>query len=96
MIRLFLAAFACLLFTLPATAKTITIQAEGMMCQACAETVTEGFHKFDSESMVDVNLETQIVTVTMADDTQLSPEMIEAIFTERGYRAISIESAPDD
>jgi Cu+-exporting ATPase len=71
-------------------AKDITIQAEGMMCQACVETLTDGFKEFDQVNGVTVDLENQIITLDLTNDTDLAQETIKKTITARGYKFISI------
>lgn len=70
-------------------AKTYIIQAEGMVCQACVETVTDGFQKLDENASVTVNLEKQTVTVDIDD---IPKETAEKIITDRGYKFISMSN----
>ena len=68
-------------------AKTYVIQAEGMMCQACVETVTDGFQKIDENANVTVDLEKQIVTVDM---DKLSEAQAKDILENRDFKFISM------
>lgn len=82
--------FIIALFIAPVLmAKTYVIQAEGMMCQACVETVTDGFQRIDETATVDVDLEKQTITVDM---DSLSESQTKEILKPRGYKFISISN----
>jgi len=70
-------------------AKTYVIQAEGMMCQACVETVTDGFQSTNETAKVNVDLEKQTITV---DIDKISAEQAKKILEDRGYQFISISN----
>jgi copper chaperone CopZ len=70
-------------------AKTYVIQAEGMVCQACVETVTDGFQKLDENASVTVNLEKQTVTV---DVDKLSETQARTVLEGRDYKFISMSN----
>jgi len=72
--------------SIPVTAKALVIQADGMMCQACVETVTESFQTFDNVENVTVDLENQTITI----DAQISDEDIKKLLDSHGYKMISV------
>lgn len=76
----------------PLMAKTYIIQAEGMMCQACVETITDGFNKIYESPDVNIDLETQKITVTIDDNDTLDQKTAESLIKERGYQFISISN----
>ena len=82
---------AVLFLSMPLMAKTYVIQAEGMMCESCAQTVTEGFQKIDEAARVNVDLEKQTVTLNVAETIEISKEEADQILEERGYKFISIK-----
>ncbi len=88
----FIALVALMIFIAqPSMAKKYIIQAEGMMCQACVETITDGFKKIDESADVDIDLEKQIVTVDTGSSTEIIEQStIEELFNDRGYKFISL------
>lgn len=87
-----LTAITLLSFTTMAQAKTWTIQAEGMMCEACAQSVTDSFKKNEAVSSVNVDLETQIVTVQSDDNnTTMTDKDIATLFDKHGYKMLSVQ-----
>ena len=78
-----------LFFTTTLMAKTYVIQAEGMMCQACVETVTDGFQSTNETAKVNVELEKQTITVNI---DKISGEQAKKILEDRGYQFISISN----
>lgn len=72
----------------PLLAKTYVIKAEGMMCQACVETVTDGFQNLDEQAQVSVDLENQTLTVDM---DELSETQTKKILEDRNYKFVSMD-----
>jgi|GEM_PF-3229531 len=91
-----LTAITLLSLTTIAQAKTWTIQAQGMMCQACVESVTDSFKQNNMITSVDVDLETQIVTVQSNDkNTIMTDTDIANLFDKHGYKMLSVSRSKD-
>ncbi len=63
----------------------LTVKIDGMMCQKCAERVTEGLKKFGE---VTVNLEDK--TATVVSNELLDDSEVEEAVTELGYKFAGI------
>ncbi len=59
------------------------IQVEGMSCQHCVKSVTEAVHSVKSDASVDINLDSGLVRIENADDSQRTA--IQAAIEEQGY-----------
>lgn len=75
----------------PLQAATYIVQAKGMMCESCVQTVTDGFMKIEGVKNVTVDLENQ--TVSIDSDAPIAAEAAKTIMTERGYEFIEINVA---
>lgn len=79
-----------LLFAPTLMAKTYIIQADGMMCQACVETITDGFKNIHESSDVKIDLELQTISVNIDDGVNLNPDTVKSLLNKRGYTFISM------
>lgn len=79
-----------ILITPPLYAASSIIQAKGMMCESCVQTVTDGFMKIEGVKNVTINLENQ--TVTVESDMPIEPDSARTILTDRGYEFIEIQT----
>ncbi|HBS05356.1 MAG TPA: hypothetical protein DEA96_10345 [Leptospiraceae bacterium] len=59
------------------------IQVEGMSCQHCVKSVTEAVQSVKSDASVDINLDSGLVRIENADDSQRTA--IQAAIEEQGY-----------
>lgn len=69
----------------------ITIQIDGMTCEACVQTIEKSFRKLDSIADMDVNLETQTLLIDVIDNQDVSDEKIKELIEWGGYDLISIK-----
>ena len=79
-----------------ASAKTIKIGVEGMVCDFCAQSIQKVFLRQAGVEKVDVNLDIGKVIVKMADVFQddedgISDERIKQLFLDAGYDVSKIE-----
>jgi copper chaperone CopZ len=92
----FLLALFISLLTLPTTVSAteksydIIIEASGMVCDFCAQSLTKVFSKKDSVESIDVDLDKSTVNVTLKDDGVLSDDEIKELIEWGGYDLISI------
>lgn len=70
---------------MPLQAKTVTLNVQGMMCESCAQSVTDGFMDVEGVTAVQVDLEDQTVTIDMDDQHDITDQQAAKIMTDRGY-----------
>ncbi len=73
------------LMVMPAFAGTVNVTVNGMVCDFCAQALNKIFAKEDSVEALDVNLDTQTVTIHVKDGQDISDEKINALIYYAGY-----------
>ena len=67
--------------------KEIQLQVEDLHCEMCTQTVREALQKVAGVNKVKVNLSQKKVTVTIADELEVSVESLIKALEPTGYRA---------
>ncbi|MEM6811549.1 MAG: heavy-metal-associated domain-containing protein [Pseudomonadota bacterium] len=90
--------FLCLLAILFSASPTFAQKKEtvklfmgGMHCEACAETVEFKFKEQDAVETINADLDTQVVTITLKSDQDLSEDTIRGIVNWSGFDLYVIE-----
>ena len=73
------------------TPKFAVVEVKGMVCDFCAQSLKKVFGKKEAVKGIDVNLETQKVTVQFNDSQQLTNEEIKEAIDWAGYDLVNIE-----
>jgi copper chaperone CopZ len=85
------------LFILPVSASAkdksydIVIEASGMVCDFCAQSLTKVFSKKNSVESIDVDLDKSTVNVTLKEGQPLNDDEIKKLIEWGGYDLISID-----
>ncbi len=69
---------------------TITVNVNGLICDFCARAVEKILYKREGVEGVDVNLDTHIVKIDVAEGKTISDEDITKMITEAGYNVTKI------
>ena len=69
--------------------KKLVIKVNGMRCEHCAKTVTDGLKKIDGVKSIKVNLKDNKVTINHKKDLDIS--LIENTINDLGYKYIGVE-----
>lgn len=78
------------LISMPAMAKTISVDVNGLVCDFCAQAVKKVIGEKDGVEDVTVDLNTKTVTIAMVEDKNLTDEEIEQLITDSGYDLVAI------
>jgi len=79
-------ALLAVLIAAPAFAgERILIEAKGLVCDFCVQSLTKVFMKQEEVSAIDVNLDTKIITVDLKDGKTMEDEKIRKLVTDSGY-----------
>jgi copper chaperone CopZ len=74
-----------------ASATTIEVKVNGLVCGFCAQGIEKTFRKKPETADVFVSLETRLVAVTTKDGTDISDADIRKALTDAGYDVKGIE-----
>lgn len=85
---LFLAAL--LAATSTASAATIEMDVNGLVCAFCAQGIEKTLREFPATADVYVSLENRIVAVELADGADIEDETIRTAITDAGYTVVAI------
>ena len=72
-------------------AEVIDIQVEGMVCDFCAQSVWKVLEDYEAVEDVDIDLDTQIVSVTLKPGMDLTDEELEKSIHYAGYDFVGLE-----
>lgn len=75
------------------SAKTISVQVQGMVCSFCAQGIEKKFKALNDVEKIRVSLETKLVDIDTKDGRDISDEQIKKIIVESGYEVIKIVRA---
>lgn len=78
------------LISMPAMAKTISVDVNGLVCDFCAQAVKKVIGEKDGVEDVTVDLNTKTVKIAMVEDKNLTDEEIEQLITDSGYDLVAI------
>ena len=88
--------FKAIVFTLlltvatAATAKTIEMDVNGLVCAFCAQGIEKTLKGFDATAGVYVSLENRIVALELKEGTDLTDAELTQAITESGYSVVAI------
>lgn len=88
--------FKCLLLTLLmgvsslASAKTIEMDVNGLVCAFCAQGIEKTLKGFPATQAVFVSLEHRIVAVQLKDGTDIDDATLRKAITDSGYTIVAI------
>lgn len=73
-----------------ADGSSVQVKVKGMVCDFCAQSVLKVFEKNEDVETVDVDLDTQVVTIHLAPDGEISQQEIEDNIYYAGYDFVGI------
>lgn len=91
MTRFILILTVSLFVSLPAMAKAITVNVNGMVCDFCAQSLEKVFLKEDGVASLDISLSDKTVIINMTDDANMTDEKIKELISWAGYETAGIE-----
>lgn len=67
--------------------ETIKVEVSGMVCDFCAQSIFKVFHKETglTEDQIDINLDTQLITITPGADLDITDKQISDFIYYAGY-----------
>jgi copper chaperone CopZ len=86
MLALLLAGFSAM-----ASAKTIRIDVNGLVCAFCAQGIEKTLKAFPATQAVYVNLEHHLVAVQLKDDSDIDDAALRKAITDAGYAVVGIQ-----
>ena len=90
---LFLAALLAASST--ASATTIEMEVNGLVCAFCAQGIEKTLRDFDATSDVVVSLENRLVAVELDAGTDIADETLRTAITEAGYTVVAIKRSEE-
>ena len=89
-VRKFLLFVVLALATATASARTIQMQVNGLVCAFCAQGIEKRMNKFDATQAVFVSLEHRIVAIALKEGSDIPDADLERAITESGYALVRI------
>lgn len=86
----FLAAAALLAVSSLASARTIEMDVNGLVCAFCAQGIEKSLKAFPATQAVFVSLENRIVAVHLKDGTDIDDATLRKAITDAGYTVVAI------
>ena len=83
----------------PASAATIEMQVNGLVCAFCAQGIEKTLRRFPETADVFVSLEHRIAAIALKDGTDLTDAVLKKALTDSGYTVVEIrrtETSLDD
>ena len=84
-------AIALLCASAAATARTIEMNVNGLVCAFCAQGIEKTLKGFPQATGVFVSLENRIVAVALKDGTDIDDATLRKAITDAGYTVVSIQ-----
>ncbi|HVJ62320.1 MAG TPA: heavy-metal-associated domain-containing protein [Tahibacter sp.] len=84
------AMLAGLLLSIAASAKTIEMEVNGLVCAFCAQGIEKTLKSFPATEAVLVSLEHRLVAVALKDGTDIDDATLRQALTEAGYTVVDI------
>jgi copper chaperone CopZ len=78
-------------FSLPASARNLLINVNGMVCSFCAQGIQKKLTAQEAVGAVDVNLAAHVVKVELKEGKDLDDQTVTQILTDAGYSVSKIE-----
>lgn len=72
-------------------AKEVKLSVKGMKCSFCAQGIEKGLKDESGVKDVKVDLENNLVTVSLADDAKISKDRFQKIIKDAGYELHHME-----
>lgn len=91
MLRLIALAIVVSFFVLPLEASTIRVSVKGMVCGFCAQGIEKKFSAESAIKEIDVNFESQLVTLKLKVGQDLKDEKIIELVRDAGFTPVKIE-----
>lgn len=89
--KLKFAIFALLLFVASAaSAKTIEMDVNGLVCAFCAQGIEKSFKAMPATGKVFVSLENRIVAVELKDGTDIADAKLRKAITDAGFTLVAV------
>ena len=73
-----------------ASAKTIEMDVNGLVCAFCAQGIEKSFKAMPATSKVFVSLENRIVAVELKDGTDITDAQLRKAITDAGFTVVAI------
>lgn len=73
-----------------ASAKTIEVEVNGLVCAFCAQGIEKTLRRFPAADDVFVSLEHRLVAVALKDKQSIDEQVLRKAITEAGYTAVSV------
>ena len=89
--RIFVAIMVSGAFAIPAQAKNIKMEVNGLVCAFCAQGIEKKLKKYPATAEVVVNLEHRLVAVSLKEGQDISDAELRKALTDAGYTVKSIE-----
>lgn len=84
------AAVLGLLLSISASARTIEMEVNGLVCAFCAQGIEKTLKGFPATEAVLVSLERRLVAVALKDGTDIGDAELRSALTEAGYTVVGI------
>lgn len=82
--------FFVLIFSVAGLAKDVHVMVRGMVCGFCTQGISKKFLSEPVIRQVDVNLDKQLVTLSLKDGQTLSDERINDLVRDAGFTPVKI------
>lgn len=79
-----------LAFTVPAGARSVEMEVNGLVCAFCAQGIQKTLRKFPAAEDVFVSLENRLVAVQLKDGQDIADADLEAAITDAGYTTVRL------
>lgn len=83
--------FATLIFVISANANVIRVTVRGMVCGFCAQGITKKFSLDRAVNKVDVDLNSQLITLTLKDGFEMKDAKVSELVRDAGFSPVKIE-----
>ena len=90
--NIFKSTLLCLLLAFPilASAKTIEMDVNGLVCAFCAQGIEKTLKEFPATQQVFVSLEHRIVAIQLKDGSDIDDASLRKAITDAGYTVVAI------
>lgn len=83
--------FGILILSIASNASVVKVKVKGMVCGFCAEGIHKKFSTQASVKKVDVDIENQLVTLTLANNQDLKDEKIFDLVRDAGFTPTEVQ-----
>jgi len=74
----------------PVQSGDVHVSVNGLVCDFCARALEKVFSKEEAVKVIDVNLDTKMITITFNEGQNLDDERITTLITDAGYNVEGI------